>query len=422
MHDIKWIRENAEQFDLAMKKRGVNPVSSRIVELNEEKKQLVTLIQRLQQARNEKAKIIAELGVRETEDSRRMKKDAADIKDKLAKLEYKLSSETELESFLSSLPNIPDDSVPVGVDEKTNKEVKKVGNITKFSFKPKPHYEIGENLKLMDFVDSAKMSGSRFVTLKGQLARLERALANFMLDVHTKQFGFVEISPPLMVRDEAMFNAGQLPKFEEDSFKVYDNFRLIPTSEVPLVNYVADKIIKKDEFPLRYVAYTPCFRAEAGSAGRDTRGMIRLHQFAKVELVSIVKPEDSSSEHEYITNAAEEILKLLKLPYRVMLLSSGDMGFCAKKTYDLEVWLPSQEQYREISSCSNCGDFQARRLKARFTDDASKEKIFVHTLNGSGIAVGRAMVAILENYQNEDGSISVPEILVPYMDGLKAIK
>lgn len=422
MHDVKWIRENTELFDIAMKKRGIEPVSAKIIDLNEEKRQLVTFIQKLQAARNEKAKTIAEIGNRETEDLKRMKKDASDIKEKLVKLEDQLNGEVELEGFLSRLPNIPDESVPIGPDEKSNVEIRKIGKIKTFDFQPLQHFELGEKLGMMDFETSVKMSGSRFVTLTSSLAKLERALANFMIDVHTSKYSFTEVSPPLMVRDPAMFGAGQLPKFEEDSFKTTDNYRLIPTSEVPLVNLVAGKILKQEDLPIRYAAYTPCFRAEAGAAGRDTRGMIRLHQFNKVELVSIVKPEDSDKEHEFITNAAEEILKQLELPYRVMLLSSGDMGFCAKKTYDLEVYLPGQKLYREISSCSNCGDFQARRLKARYKLDNAKENIFVHTLNGSGLAVGRTIVAILENYQNKDGSITVPDVLVPYMNGLKVIK
>ena len=421
MHDAKWIVENTDEFDQAMTKRGLPPLAKAIIEMYEEKKQLVTIIQKLNHARNEKAKIISQFGSRVHEDAKRIKKDAADIKEKLSKLEYRLNNEIELDKILSELPNIPDHTVPVGGDEKSNKLIRENGKIPEFSFKPRHHFEIGELLGYMDFEDSAKMSGSRFVTLKGDLARLERAVANFMLDIHTKNFGFTEISPPLLVRDEAMYNTGQLPKMEQESFKTTDGLRLIPTSEVSLVNFVAGKILKKEELPIRYVAHTPCFRSEAGAAGKDTRGMIRLHQFSKVELVVIAEPNESNSEHEFVTKAAEEILKLLKIPYRVMLLCSGDMGFSAKKTFDIEVWLPGQNAYREISSCSNCGDFQARRMKARYREDLSKETSFVHTINGSGLAVGRTIVAILENYQNEDGTVKVPEILIPYMNGLKVI-
>ena len=422
MHDIKWIRENPQEFDLALQKRGLKPLSQVIIDLDEEKRQLVTVIQKLQHARKEKAEVIAKLANSTSSELKVLKRDANHIKEKLSQLEEKLKEEVELDNLLASLPNIPADDVVVGYSEEENLEIRKWGEIPKFEFTPKAHYEVGEALEMMDFEISAKMSGSRFVILKSSLAKLERALANFMLDVHTGKFGYMEVSPPLLVKDSAMFAVGQLPKFAEDSFATTNEYRLIPTAEVSLTNLVADQVVSAEKLPLRFVAYTPCFRSEAGAAGRDTRGMIRLHQFSKVELVSITKAEDSQNEHERMTSAAEEILKLLKLPYRVMLLCTGDMGFCAQKTYDLEVWLPSQNKYREISSCSNCGDFQARRLKARYVvDNSSKAKELVHTLNGSGLAVGRTIVAILENYQQSDGSVKVPEVLLPYMGGIEVL-
>lgn len=423
MHDIKWIRENTEEFDLALRKRGIDSISQEILVLDESKRKLVTLIQKLQHAKKEKAALIAKHGNVHTPELVTLKRDANHIKDKLSELESKLNNEVELEKLLSTLPNIPSNEVPLGENEDSNVEIRKWGEIPKFSFTPKAHNDLGETMGTMDFIQSAKISGSRFVTLKDGLAKLERALINFMLDLNTTKFNYTEISPPLLVRDSAMYNAGQLPKFAEDSFLTTDAHRLIPTAEVSLVNLVSDQIINAESLPLRFTAYTPCFRSEAGSAGKDTKGMIRLHQFSKVELVSITTPEESEAEHERITSIAEEMLKLLGLPYRVMLLCTGDMGFTSKKTYDLEVWLPSQNKYREISSCSNCGDFQARRLKTRYiSNSASREKHLVHTLNGSALAVGRTIVAILENYQQEDGSIQIPEVLIPYMNGVKLLK
>ena len=422
MHDIKWIRENTEEFDVALKKRGIESISEQIISLDESKRQLITLIQKLQCARKEKAALIAKHGNINNPELTVLKRDAGHIKDKLTELEGKLNSEVELEKLLASMPNIPDASVPVGKNEDDNVEIRKWGEIPKFNFTAKPHYELGENLKMMDFEQTTKISGSRFVTLKAGLAKMERALASFMLDVHTNKFAYTEVSPPLLVRDNAMFGAGQLPKFAEDSFATTEGHRLIPTAEVSLVNLVADTLLEEEKLPLRYTAFTPCFRSEAGSAGRDTRGMIRQHQFSKVELVSITRPEDSEAEHERMTGIAEEILKLLELPYRVMLLCTADMGFTAQKTYDLEVWLPSQNKYREISSCSNCGDFQARRLKARYVSGSEREKNLVHTLNGSALAVGRTIVAILENYQQADGTIRIPKVLVPYMGGSEILQ
>lgn len=423
MHDIKWIRENTDKFDLALKKRGVEPISEQIIILDESKRQLTTLIQKLQHARKEKAALIAKYGNISNPELVTLKRDAGHIKDKLSELEEKFNNEVELEKLLSSMPNIASEDVPTGADETSNIEVRKWGTIPSFNFTPKPHDELGENMGLLDFTQTAKISGSRFVTLSAGLAKLERALANFMLDLHTSKHNYTEISPPLLVKDSAMYGTGQLPNLAADSFATTNGYRLIPTSEVSLTNLVADKIIDNDKLPLRFVAYTPCFRSEAGSAGRDTKGMIRLHQFSKVELVSITTPENSKEEHEKITNAAEEILKALELPYKVMLLCTGDMGFSAQKTYDLEVWIPSQNKYREISSCSNCGDFQARRLKARYiSNTSSREKSFVHTLNGSALAVGRTIVAILENYQQADGSVRIPKVLVPYMGGVEFLK
>lgn len=422
MHDVKWIRENVVEFDQALNKRGLEPISSKILEMDENKRQLVTLIQKLQAARKDKAAAIAKYANTNHPELRNLKRDANHIKEKLIELEAKLDNEIELDNILMTLPNLPAADVPFGKDEEQNIEVKKWGSIRKFDFNPKAHFEIGEALKMMDFEQTAVISGSRFVTLKSMLAKLERAIANFMLDLHTNNFAYQEISPPLLVRDAAMYGTGQLPKLADESFVTTDGYRLIPTSEVSLTNLVANMILDENILPLRFVAYTPCFRSEAGAAGKDTRGMVRLHQFSKVELVSVTKPDSSEEEHQRMLSVAEEVLQQLKLPYRVMLLCSGDMGFSAKKTYDLEVWLPSQNKYREISSCSNCGDFQARRMKTRYITDAStREKSFVHTLNGSALAVGRTMVAILENYQQEDGSIDIPEVLVPYMGGIKKI-
>ncbi len=420
MHDIKWIRKNKEPFTSLLTKRGVSSsIIQKILDLDEDKKQIQTLIQRLQQARNEKAKLISTLANNSSSEVKTIKKDALDIKDKLAELEKKLDANDELEEILLAIPNLPLDEVPFGKDEKDNVEIRKVGTPRKFNFEPKHHFELGEELELMDFVDTAKISGSRFVTLKGSLSKLERAIAAFMLDVHTTQFGFEEMNVPFLVRDQAMYNAGQLPKFADESYKTDTGHRLIPTAEVPLINYVAGKTIDVKALPIRYVAYSNCFRSEAGAAGRDTRGMIRQHQFSKVELVSICSIEQAKHEHEYITNAAEEILKKLKLPYRVMILCSQDMGFTAAKTYDLEVWLPAQDKYREISSCSNCTDFQARRMKAKYREN--NNLLYLNTLNGSGLAVGRTLIAILENYQEEDGSITIPEVLIPYMGGITKI-
>jgi len=345
------------------------------------------------------------------------------LKDGLAKAEEeeRLLAET-LDALLAGLPNIPYEDVPHGGGEEENVEVRRVGEPVAKDFAPKEHFDLGEALGLMDFETAATMSGARFVLLRGALARLERAIASFMLDTHTETNGYTEVIPPLLVRDNAMYGTGQLPKFAEDLFHTDDGFWLIPTAEVPLTNTAAEKIYDEADLPKRMTAWTPCFRSEAGAAGKDTRGMIRQHQFSKVEMVSIVHPDQSEAELDRMTACAEGILTALGLPFRTMMLCTGDMGFGARKTFDIEVWLPGQNRYREISSCSNCGDFQARRMKARFRTAGEKGTRFVHTLNGSGLAVGRTMVAILENYQNADGSITVPEVLRGYMGGKDVIQ
>ncbi len=421
MLDIKWIRDNKLEFDSLLAKRGIDPMYDKIHKLDENTRMLTNIIQQLQHARKVKSKTLGTMQNKESEEFETIKRDVEDINKKIEELESKLQNNPELSEILENLPNLPLADVPYGTDEAMNQLISVVGN-ARINQDAKQHYELGDNLGMMDFVQTAKICGSRFVTLSGDLAKLERALINFMIDVHTTEFDFMEFSPPSLVRSSGMYNVGQLPKFAHDSFETTNGYRLIPTAEVPLVNMVADKILAREELPLRYVAYTPCFRSEAGSSGRDTKGMIRLHQFGKVELVSITTPEESELEHEYITNCAQEILKKLELPYRVMLLCTGDMGFSARKTYDIEVWLPGQGQYREISSCSNCGDFQARRMKARYKEFGSTETTFVHTLNASGLPIGRTIVAILENYQNADGSITVPSILVNYMGGLEKIE
>lgn len=422
MLDIKWIRENPEAFDEGLKKRGLPPHSQRALRLDAEKRELITQIQELQQVRNDTAKAMGQVKDKQSPEFEQAKIEAARIKQQLADLEARAGDDGELEQLLQTLPNVTDKDVPEGAAEVDNVEIRKWGSIPNFDFNPKQHFELGEALGQMDFEQTAKISGSRFVTLKKDLARMERALANFMLDMHTQEAGYTEMVPPYLVRDAAMFGSGQLPKFADDAFKTTNDYWLIPTSEVSLVNLVNDTIQNEEELPLRYAAYSACFRSEAGSAGKDTRGMIRQHQFSKVEMVSITKPEDSRAEHERMTRCAENVLQQLGLPYRVIIKCVGDTGFTATKTYDLEVWLPGQHTYREISSCSNCGDFQARRMKARYRKPGEKALHFVHTLNGSGLAIGRTLVAILENYQNADGSIRVPETLQPYMGGLDVIK
>lgn len=421
MLDIKWIRENGAEFDKLISQRGVEPISAKLIKLDEERRQLITLIQQLQHARKEKSKSLSYIKDKKSREFETVRRDVTHINEKIDELNAEIESKDEFDKIMDSLPNIPEADVPYGVDEASNKIVKKWGEPKEIS-DAKHHFEIGESLKMMDFEQTAKISGSRFVTLKKDLARLERALISFMIDTHVDEFDYEEVSPPVLVRDQAMYNVGQLPKFSEDSFQTVDNYRLIPTGEVPLTNLVADKILSREELPMRFVAYTPCFRSEAGSAGRDTRGMIRMHQFGKVELVHITTPDESKHEHEYLLNSAENILRKLELPYQVMLLCTGDMGFSVQKTYDLEVWLPGQKKYREISSCSNCGDFQARRMKTRYRELNDDKTTLVHTLNGSGLAVGRTLLAIIENYQNPDGSVTVPEVLRPYMGGNSKIE
>ena len=422
MLDIKWIRENENEFNNLLQKRGIKVDSNLIITLDEEKRRLTTLVQQLQQAKNLMSKKLASLKGNSSKEAGDIRKNVDDINEKLADLNKKMDTGDKFQTIMDNIPNLPAEDVPYGTDESMNKLIRtfKEPNIIE---DVKEHFILGTDLNMMDFEQTSKISGSRFVTLKGKLAKLHRALISFMIDTHTENNEFEEIAPPALVRPEAMYNTGQLPKLSDDSYLTSDHrYRLIPTGEVPLTNMVADKILKREDLPLRYVAYTECFRSEAGSAGRDTRGMIRNHQFGKVELVTITTPDESKIEHEKMLGYAEEILKRLDLPYRIMLLCTGDMGFSAQKTYDIEVWLPGQNKYREISSISNCGDFQARRMKARYKEFGAVNTSFVHTLNGSGLAVGRTLVAILENYQNKDGSITVPEVLRPYMGNLTLIE
>ncbi|HYB10948.1 MAG TPA: serine--tRNA ligase [Alphaproteobacteria bacterium] len=422
MHDLKWIRENPEAFDRALVSRGLEPASAAILALDAKRRAAQTTFQELQSRRNELSRQVGE-AKRKGGDTDALTAEVSQLKDVIAarEAEEKVHA-TALDAMLAVLPNLPVSEVPVGPDETHNLEIRRVGNLPEFAFKPREHWELGERLGLMDFEAAAKIGGARFVVLRGPLARLERALAQFMLDLHTGEFGYTEISPPMLVRDHALYGTGNLPKFGEDLFKVENaDLRLIPTAEVPLTNLAADAIIDEVLLPLRFTAWTGCFRAEAGAAGKDTRGMLRQHQFYKVELVSIAHPERSEEEHERMTACAEEALKRLGLPYRTVVLCTGDMGFASRKTYDIEVWLPGQGRYREISSCSNCGDFQARRMKARFRRAGEKGTQLVHTLNGSGVAVGRALIAVMENFQQADGSIAIPGVLRPYMGGVERI-
>ena len=421
MFDIKWIRENPEEFDRGLGRRNLEPLSASLIALDKERREKETQAQEIQAGRNRLSREIGAAKAR-GEDATEIIAEVSRSKEAQGKAEEEARIKTEeLTAALSIIPNLPLDEVPDGEDEDDNREERTWGDIPGFEFAPKEHFDLGETLGQMDFDAAAKMSGARFVVLSGALARMERALAAFMLDLHTDEHGLTEVNPPALVRDTALYGTGQLPKFGEDLFKTEDGLWMIPTAEVPLTNTVADSIIDEDCLPRRLTAMTWCFRSEAGSSGKDTRGMIRQHQFTKVEMVSIVKPEDSVDELERMTGCAEEVLKRLNLPYRVVTLCTGDLGFGARRTYDIEVWLPGQDRYREISSCSNCGDFQARRMKARYRQDGEKGTRFVHTLNGSGLAVGRTLVAVLENYQREDGSIVVPDVLRPYMGGLDVI-
>ena len=414
MHNINYIRENSTAFDNAMKQRGEVACSNNILKIDEDKRNTQTILQNILSERN---KLSKEIGLLKSQ-----KKDTLNLLTKVEKLkneavnlkELEKIKEEELFAILSRLPNIPSDSTPQGKDDKDNIFYRESGVKPYFPFNPKRHYEIGENLNLMNFDLASKLSGPRFVVLKGMMSKLERAISQFMLDKHTNENGYTEMSVPFLVKDESLFGTGQLPKFADDLFAAGDNHWLIPTAEVPLTNLVRDQIININNIPMRLTSCTPCFRSEAGASGKDTRGMLRQHQFSKVELVSIVKPEHSEDELERMLQSAESILKDLNIHYRVMTLCSGDMGFSAKKTYDIEAWLPGENAYREISSCSNCGDFQARRMNTRFKYD--NKNIFVHTLNGSGLAVGRTLIAILENYQTVDGNIKIPEVLKKYLN------
>ncbi|NBC35057.1 serine--tRNA ligase [Novosphingobium sp. FSY-8] len=421
MHDIKFIRENPSAFDAGLGARGLAPQSSDILALDADARAAQTAVDTMLATRNAASKQIGALmGKGDREGADKLKAEVEAIKTELpAKEEAKRSADKALADVLASLPNLPVAEVPQGADENDNAEVKRWGE-------PRPaegareHFDIGAPLGL-DFESAQAVSGARFVYLRGAIARLNRALGQFMLDTHTLKYGYEEVAPPVLVRDEAVFGTAQLPKFAEDLFKTTDGRWLIPTAEVSLTNLVREQILDLDKLPLRFTALTPCFRSEAGAAGKDTRGLIRQHQFDKVEMVSITTAEQSADEHERMTGAAEHILESLGLPYRRMLLCTGDMGFSAQKTYDLEVWLPGQGKYREISSCSNCGDFQARRMNARYRPEGSKQTRNAHTLNGSGLAVGRTLVAVLENWQRADGSVEIPPALRPYMGGAEAI-
>lgn len=466
MFDIKWIRENPETFDKGLARRNLAAQSADLIALDKTRREAETQAQELQASRNKLSKEIGNAKAR-GEDASDIIAEVSRSKEAQGAAEEEARVLTEqLTDALSVIPNLPLDSVPDGASEDDNREERQWGDLPKFDFAPKEHFDLGEALGLMDFDTAAKMSGARFVVLTGALARMERALAGFMLDLHTSEHDLTEVNPPALVRDNALYGTGQLPKFSDDLFEarsfhaekrqefldeyvrehaegddlnsilsaawdaieaadenkeLFERYWMIPTAEVPLTNMVADTILDEDDLPRRMTAMTWCFRSEAGSSGKDTRGMIRLHQFSKVEMVSIVEPEKSDEELERMVGCAEEVLKRLGLPYRVVTLCTGDLGFGARRTYDLEVWLPGQDRYREISSCSNCGDFQARRMKARYRTAGEKGTQFVHTLNGSGLAVGRTLVAVLENYQRADGSITVPEALRPYMGGLEVI-
>lgn len=421
MHDLKWIRESPEEFDTGLKRRGLEPASARVLELDARRRKIQTELQELQTQRNESSKAIGAAKGR-GEDASAAMAEVAQLKDRMsATEEAERAAAAELDDLLSGLPNTPGPDVPDGPDESANVTLRTQGAAPGFNFEPKQHFELGETLGLLDFEAAAKLSGARFVVARGAVARLHRAIANFMIDLHTVEHGYTEIMPPYLVRDSALYGTGQLPKFGEDLFRTTDDFWLIPTAEVPLTNLAAGEIFEENTLPRRVTALTPCFRSEAGAAGKDTRGMLRQHQFDKVEMVSIAHPDQSDEEMERMTTCAEEVLKRLGLHYRVVVLSTGDMGFGARKTHDIEVWLPGQKAFREISSCSNCGDFQARRMKARYRPANEKGTRFVHTLNGSGVAVGRCLIAVMENYQRADGSIEIPEILRPYMGGLSEI-
>ena len=414
MLDISLIRENPQLLDQALINRNKDPISHELLKLDSIYRECQTHQQKLLEERNSITSLFAK-AKSEGSDTKELSEKMEHLKIELEKANSDVQkSKEDFFNLFHSIPNIPSVDCPIGKDETFNKELRKFGTIPEFSFTPKEHYDLGENLGFMDFKNAVKIAGSRFVLLYSKLAKLERALANFMLDVHTKENGYTEVYVPLILNKDAMFGVGQLPKFEEDLFKTTFDSYMIPTSEAALTNIHANSILSEEELPLRFTAYTPCFRAEAGAAGRDTKGMLRQHQFGKVELVSVTSSEESEKEHERMTSCAEGILKKLNLPFRTVVLSTGDMGFSSEKTYDIEVWLPGQNTYREISSCSRCGSFQARRMNMKFKNSKTKKNEFVHTLNGSGIAVGRCLIAILENYQQQNGTISVPDALVPY--------
>jgi seryl-tRNA synthetase len=417
--DLKWLRDRPDALDLALRRRGLPPMAAELLELDAQRRDLQTELQEKQALRNSMSKRMREL--RSEGERKKALHEAGILKDLIQNLEeLERRRGSELAERLAEIPNVLADDVPDGPDESANVELRRWGELPSFAFEPREHDDLGARLG-MDFERAAKLAGARFVTLFGPLARLERALAALMLDVQTREHGYTEVAVPLLVRDHVLFGTGQLPKFAEDQFRTTTGQWLIPTAEVALTNLVADEILDAEALPHRYTAWTPCFRSEAGAAGKDTKGMIRQHQFTKVELVSIVRPEESDAEHERMTGCAEIILKRLGLPHRVVVLCSGDTGFAARKTYDVEVWLPGQDRYREISSCSNCGDFQARRMRARFRARGERETRYVHTLNGSGLAVGRTLIAILENFQEADGSVVLPEVLHPYMDGMERL-
>lgn len=418
MHDLRFIRENPTDFDAGMARRGTDSSAAAILALDSDRRAIATRMQEAQSRRNEASKAIGQaMGAGDKETAEKLKAEVAALKQDLPALEQEeREAAARLHALLAGLPNLPAGDVPEGKDESANVEVAAWGTKRTFSFEAKEHADLGPALGL-DFETGATISGARFTFLRGQMARLHRALGQFMLDTQTGQNGYIECAPPLLVRDEAMFGTGQLPKFAGDLFRTTDDRWLIPTAEVSLTNAVREQILGEAALPIRMTALTPCFRSEAGAAGKDTRGFIRQHQFEKVEMVTICRPEDWEAEHEHMTASAEAILKALELPYRKMLLCAGDMGATAKKTFDLEVWLPGQSAYREISSISWCGDYQARRMNTRYRPEGGKQTIFVHSLNGSGLAVGRTLVAILENYQQEDGSVDIPAALHPYMGG-----
>ncbi|PPR28344.1 MAG: Serine--tRNA ligase [Alphaproteobacteria bacterium MarineAlpha9_Bin2] len=421
MLDIKWIRENPKKFTESLKRRGLKVDIDGLIKIYNEYTSVLTNLQNIQMERNKASKTI---GMKKSkgEDSKDIYKKVTQFKNELSSLQIK-SDElfAEMNKILEEIPNLPEESVPDGFSAKENVTIRDFREIKKFSFDPKSHDILGINLKMMDFEQASHMSGSRFVILKGSLAKLERALSQFMIDFHTTNNSYLEVNPPSLVNDVAMFGTGQLPKFSDDLFKTTSGHWLIPTAEVPLTNMFAEEILNMQELPVRMTALTSCFRSEAGSAGKDTKGMIRLHEFKKVELVSLTRKDESEKELLRMLGCAEKVLQQLNLPYRVVELCCGDLGFSAKKTFDLEVWIPSQSKYREISSCSNCGDFQSRRMNTRFRNDTTKNIEYIHTLNGSGVAVGRALLAIMENYQGKDGSISIPDVLMPYMGGMSKI-